>query len=750
MNFQLLKTRKNLICLFIFILTSVIFYLPGFEGKILWGQDTSKITFPFSYFLDQSIKNGRLETWNPLIYFGFPLGAEQGQYGIVYPLNLLHTLFPFALTITILGIIHFTIAGFSTYLYCRFLHLRYMPSVFAGLAYMFNGFIIAHDQYPTHIYAYAWLPLIFLFITIGIQNKRLKDFVIAGVFLGLQALSGHPNIFIITIIGSFFYLLILGYSDFLQLLKAWFLMTGSFIITALPYLWQLKTLLPLSNRAQGVDFLDATNSSLHFFDLINFISPHFFFTNLAQSWHYATVWHRFGYWGQIETTGFVGITTIILAIAAFNRQKIKQKLPLLGLLIISLLIAFGRNTFLYETLFYKLPILNGLRAPGKFLLLTDFSLVVLAALGFDYLIYIKDRKSLNIKIMPIILLVSIILMLFWMRFDSSNPNSTLTNYIQNTYSLDGFFNNKTDISTLVQKSVAQHTSFPLVVSFLLLIILIIYKFFKTKLIVIIIPLILLVEVYNFVKPINLWVAWQDMLHLPNETISFLDKQLGKQYRVYTYTDFWSDLMPDQLVPCQVMEANGFTSLYLTRFSNWQNLAMSTKRENLFRMGSIKYIYRDYKLFEINNPLPRIFLATNWNLVDSESEALEAIRANTFNPEIPIVETIINPANKPIEGQIIPLQLNKEAYDSMSLNMESDSGGLLVFNDSNYLGWKAFIDGRDIPILQTNYLFKGLFVPEGKHTVELLYIPNFWWPSIIISWGWILIVFARSKLNTKSI
>jgi len=337
-----------------------------------------------------------------------------------------------------------------------------------------------------------------------------------------------------------------------------------------------------------------------------------------------------------------------------------------------------------------------------------------------------------------------------MRFDSSNPNSTLTNYIQNTYSLDGFFNNKTDISTLVQKSVAQHTSFPLVVSFLLLIILIIYKFFKTKLIVIIIPLILLVEVYNFVKPINLWVAWQDMLHLPNETISFLDKQLGKQYRVYTYTDFWSDLMPDQLVPRQVMEANGFTSLYLTRFSNWQNLAMSTKRENLFRMGSIKYIYRDYKLFEINNPLPRIFLATNWNLVDSESEALEAIRANTFNPEIPIVETIINPANKPIEGQIIPLQLNKEAYDSMSLNMESDSGGLLVFNDSNYLGWKAFIDGRDIPILQTNYLFKGLFVPEGKHTVELLYIPNFWWPSIIISWGWILIVFARSKLNTKSI
>lgn len=750
MNFQLFDRNQKAIALIIYILSSLIFYMPGFDGKILWGQDSSKISFPFSYFLDQSLKNGKLETWNPYIYFGFPLGAEQGQYGIVYPLNLLHAILPLTLALTLLGIIHFTIAGFTTYLYCRFLKLNFLSGIFAGLAYMFNGFIISHAQYPSHIYAYAWLPLILLLIGSGIKKFSISKFLSAGALLGLQLLSGHPNIFFITLIGSSIYLMFIGYHHLIRLIKAILLLSGSLIIVALPYIWQLKTLLPLSNRADGVSFLDATNSSVHFFDLINFISPHFFFTNLNQSWHYSSVWHRFAYWGQIETTGFVGIVTLALSIISINKHKIKEKLPLFGVLIISLLIAFGRNTYVYENIFFKLPILNGLRAPGKFLLLTDFCLAILAAYGIDYLFYLRKIKKINIH--PIRIIAVFVIFIFgilWIKSDIKKTDSILVSYVQDIYAQDGFFSKKEEIPELIQKSVLHHATFPLLISFILLFTFLIYGLCKKKKILYILPVILIAEMFYFIKPINLWVSWIDLLHQKNETINYLETKLGDQYRVYTYTDFWSDLLPNQLVPHQLREANGFSSLYLNRFSNWQNYAAEDKTANLYRMGSIKYIYHNYELTEIKNTLPRLFIATSWHQVDDELQALQAITTSFFDPATPVVETSINFPYKQDSTKIIPLKFENDSNSKLKIIINDSPGGLLVLNDTNYPGWIALVDGKITPIMQTNYLFKGIFLSPGEHDVEFKYNSSSWFLTIGISWFYLITIFSINRYKLKS-
>jgi hypothetical protein len=54
---------------------------------------------------------------------------------------------------------------------------------------------------------------------------------------------------------------------------------------------------------------------------------------------------------------------------------------------------------------------------------------------------------------------------------------------------------------------------------------------------------------------------------------------------------------------------------------------------------------------------------------------------------------------------------------------SNSDGFLVVTETFFPGWKAWVDGQEAPLWHANYLFKAVYVPAGKHTVELRYMPT---------------------------
>lgn len=70
-----------------------------------------------------------------------------------------------------------------------------------------------------------------------------------------------------------------------------------------------------------------------------------------------------------------------------------------------------------------------------------------------------------------------------------------------------------------------------------------------------------------------------------------------------------------------------------------------------------------------------------------------------------------------------IRLTPDGYSPRKLRFESDNAqdGLAVFSDIYYpLGWKASIDGKEVPILRANYVLRALKVPAGKHTIEMVY------------------------------
>ena len=50
---------------------------------------------------------------------------------------------------------------------------------------------------------------------------------------------------------------------------------------------------------------------------------------------------------------------------------------------------------------------------------------------------------------------------------------------------------------------------------------------------------------------------------------------------------------------------------------------------------------------------------------------------------------------------------------------------MVFSEVYYPGWQATIDGQSAPIARADYILRAMYVPAGKHTIEMRFDP----PSI---------------------
>ena len=56
---------------------------------------------------------------------------------------------------------------------------------------------------------------------------------------------------------------------------------------------------------------------------------------------------------------------------------------------------------------------------------------------------------------------------------------------------------------------------------------------------------------------------------------------------------------------------------------------------------------------------------------------------------------------------------------MKIEAEASGNNLLLISEIYYpAGWKALIDGKETEIHKTNFAFRSVIVPAGKHTVEL--------------------------------
>lgn len=115
-------------------------------------------------------------------------------------------------------------------------------------------------------------------------------------------------------------------------------------------------------------------------------------------------------------------------------------------------------------------------------------------------------------------------------------------------------------------------------------------------------------------------------------------------------------------------------------------------------------------------------------VGDPKEALLEINKNPANKQV-VVEAAekIKPSAKSYatDSSDVIRQLSY-TFDTLKYESVSKANGLAVFSEVYYNEkngiWKAFVDGKEIPVLRINYILRATEIPAGKHKIEFVYVP----------------------------
>ena len=70
-----------------------------------------------------------------------------------------------------------------------------------------------------------------------------------------------------------------------------------------------------------------------------------------------------------------------------------------------------------------------------------------------------------------------------------------------------------------------------------------------------------------------------------------------------------------------------------------------------------------------------------------------------------------------------IKLTKYGLDDLSFVSKNSKDGLAVFSDIYYSkGWKAYVDGKETPIMKADYVLRAIKIPAGNHSIEFHFRP----------------------------
>lgn len=689
------------------------------------------------------LKRGELPLWNPYTFAGSPLLGNH-QSAPFYPLNVLFFVLSFPIAWSILILLQPLLASVFMYLYLRNLRIDKVPSLLAGLVYAFSGFFVVWLEWGTILHSALWLPLILLSVDkiftyfdsssnskFKMQNaktqfKNQNYLLWSGIFifsLTSSFFAGHLQTFFYVFLFSIAYFT----SRWIQYgrpKKVIFLLTINYLLftiaTAVQWIPMIQ-FIGLSGRE--LDQADWTRPGwfIPWQHLLQFLAPDFFGN--------PTTLNYWGEWNYAEFVGYIGVIPLIFTIFALIFRHDKKTIFFGTAFFLSLLLSF-------PTILAKLPfILNipflSTAQPTRLLFIIDFSLAILTALGFDR--FLRNREGIAYSIG---ILVSAFLILWTFVF---------------------FGNTIAEVSSENLAVANRNLIFPTTL-FLISIILVyaLNVFSKIHKITLMIYIIMVVvTVFDLLRFGLKFTPFTDKSYLfpQTKTIEFLQNQVkkGGLFRIATTDN--RIFPPNFSIVYKLQIVDGYDPLYLQRYA--ELIAASERGEpnidppfgfnriiiphnynsKIIDLLGVRYVLSlsdlsspkltkvfqegQTRVYENNKVLPRAFFVEEVKVVDGKEEEIKAIFREDFGPKrMAIIDDSLG-------GESVPprrwntgnVEIVRYSENNIIINTENENEGFLVLVDSFYPTWKARIDGIKAKIYRTDYNFRGVIVPQGRHTVE---------------------------------
>ena len=475
---------------------------------------------------------------------------------------------------------------------------------------------------------------------------------------------------------------------------------------------------------------------------------------------YRNIYSQLGqYWGeQPGTSGpvYVGAFVMFLFVLGLFIVKGPMKWALLGATILSILLSWGKNFMGFTDFFIDyVPMYNKFRAVSSILVIAEFTIPLLAMMALKEVVstptIIKERKKDFLISFGLTGGLALLFAIFPQVFFPSYVSTMEMNALQSIPAdqLAPLLANLEEVRMSLFTSDALRSFFFILIGVNLLLAYGIGKLKQTALIAALAVLCL----------VDMWSV--NKRYLYDE--QFVEKQVQTQGFQPTETD--KMILEDESLDYRVLNlasntfnenntaywhksVGGYHAAKLRRYQEMIEEHISGEMSALFKAVAnvegdieqldgtgfpvVNMLNTKYFIFPLQGeqtlPLPNPHAMGNaWfvnevQYVNNANEEIEAIHG--LNPsETAVVDKRFEAVVKPMASDSTAT-IRLVAYEPNYLKYEVDSktGGTIVFSEIYYPGWRSSIDGQEVPHGRANYILRAMNVPAGKHEVEFSFDP----------------------------
>lgn len=678
-------------------------------GRVPTG-DSLDYFLPQLTFYKNAIQEGASPFWNPYSGSGFPMGGSAFQW--FNPLvQIAIRIFSPIIAFNLLLFLFLFLALFFAIQFLRDLKLSYPAALFGGLSYLIAEIQLSNN--PAFSVNLLFLPAIFwLILKVGSISKT-RDLILLGLLgVFLVSLSWFSGIY-----WSTFYVLIAAFAFAAAL--SWkqtrrpliFFLAVFFISTAVASVQLVPAYImtQFSARADGLSYVDASVGAIMGRDLLDFFFPLPLSAVESRSYLY------------------IGLIPFVFLIVSFfiRRQPFIWFFRLL--FFIPFFMGIDKSPLFW--LINKLPVFNYFRIPVYFMFVGAFGAIVLAAMAADKILpKLRQLKSFLPGAIIVFLLIDLLIVYFnFFRFlpralvekkpeiaafSASNPGKIFALFPEDAYT-EFYFAAKLAPPPNPRENpegfnVWKETLYPN------------YN-----------------QLYNIESPeiydplanfyMSRYLALLGSRNIisqvdPAEKLAQVNLELVDKIAIFKERRPLANFLGIRYF-LSALDLHRYDSEFKkdTRIAAELGLAVAASSTP---MG--------FGIYENKSALPLFYFASVDEFVDSPSAAFDRFRQAGFRGLF--VECGHCQPEAGGSGKIIidNRYFDIRQRDKIKFNTETDGKRFLVFSQSYYPGWKAFIDGKEVPIYTVNAVFIGIFIPEGRHEVIFEYRYRHLWESFLKS------------------
>lgn len=741
-----------------------------FSGKVIYGDPTF-FNIPYLNFFKKAIESGDSILWNPLNAGGFPAYASLA--GFFFPLQFIFLSF-----LNPVAAFHWLI--FLAAIFALFFIIQFLKELGVGIwAALIGGlsFVIGEIFFLPNItvvsYATVFLPLLFLIILkLARRQKPLLYIILGGLSIGLAWLSVMPHFVLWILIAGIAFVIYLAFKEKNKKLILWFVLINFIgLLIGLAQIWPTFWVAQLSQRGINVPYEQLAEDSIRWFDLPRFFFPDFY--------SYLPIYRSAdGIIQGSEASLYIGIIPFLfLALSFFIKVPLGNFFR--GLFLAALAIGIEKSPLFY--LITKIPILNAFRIPSRYMLIGSFAAAILTGLAGQAFLENKQKsRFLNRRFFlavsaAIIIIAGFLTVSFTDRFIRIKEGIFSGEFIQGVIlviigksmiptvflilgllAIIFFYKQKfrkLPIFTLAAITVAD---FILVFNFSVKTLPAIFPseplptitflksnparaitLFSEKFVDQIAEAGFKIDSIGEVNLVNLFLTPNyNFLH-GLETGNYYEKLLNRDV-----SRLWS------MINVRAGEIFDFPQDLVSKpFALERKLKILKQEQFLFNFLGVRYIISGVDLsslgmgeaaispivenpetkkrveviiYENSDAKPLVYFVKKIHGFDTDNEAIfkKFIGFSLVNGEGIFVECGDCQKNAfTAKGSISTIE-KKNNFLKLAINVPEEQ--FLVFSQNYYPGWKAFIDGNEIPIYKVNTVHMGIFVPAGDHEILFKY------------------------------